>query len=123
MSLRTVALDTPRLCRSTNVFDPIGSLVETKSATIARRTSRRRSSACPIQSTSNFTPLYGGQLRLSALSVMASDVCREGDYPSRPWRRSCRLISHDFQGGSPRPALPPPQKQPRTHVAPCPSHD
>ena len=47
MSLRTVALDTPRLCRSTSVFEPIGSLVDTKSATMARSTSKRRSSALP----------------------------------------------------------------------------
>ena len=28
MSLRTVALETPRLCRSTSDFEPIGSLVD-----------------------------------------------------------------------------------------------
>ena len=49
MSLRTVADETPRLCRSTSDFEPIGSLVETKSATIARSTSKRRSSAVPIR--------------------------------------------------------------------------
>src|SRR5277367_5714809 len=49
MSLRTVADETPRLCLSTSDFEPIGSLVETKSATIARSTSKRRSSALPIR--------------------------------------------------------------------------
>src|ERR1700757_5071134 len=48
MSLRTVADETPRLWRSTKDFEPIGSLVATKSATIARSTSKRRSSALPI---------------------------------------------------------------------------
>src|SRR4051794_31069611 len=48
MSLRTVALETPRLCRSTSVFEPIGSLLATKSATMARSTSKRRSSALPM---------------------------------------------------------------------------
>src|SRR3982074_1082350 len=50
MSLRMVALETPRLCRSTRDFEPIGSCVETKSATIACKTSKRRSSALPIVS-------------------------------------------------------------------------
>src|SRR6201995_4047083 len=49
ISLRTVADETPRLWRSTSDFDPIGSLVETKSATIARSTSKRRSSALAIR--------------------------------------------------------------------------
>src|ERR1700710_648893 len=44
MSLRTVAEETPRLCRSTMPFEPTGSLVATKSATIARSTAMRRSS-------------------------------------------------------------------------------
>src|SRR6478736_931457 len=48
MSLRTVALDTPRLCGSTGTLLPIGSFVVTKSATMARRTSNRRSSALLI---------------------------------------------------------------------------
>src|SRR5947209_7657498 len=50
MSLRTVADETPRLWRSTNVLEPIGSLVATKSATMARNTSKRRSSALAIGS-------------------------------------------------------------------------
>ena len=54
MSLRTVALDTPRLCRSTRVLEPIGSRVETKSATMARSTSKRRSSVPPTGS--SFAP-------------------------------------------------------------------
>jgi len=49
MSLRTVALETPRLWRSTSVLEPMGSFVETKSATMARSTSKRRSSALPIR--------------------------------------------------------------------------
>src|SRR6201996_7946422 len=49
MSLRTVADETPRLWRSTSDFEPIGSLVATKSATIARSTSKRRSSALAIR--------------------------------------------------------------------------
>src|SRR5690349_12898947 len=48
MSLRIVALDTPRLCRSTRDLEPIGSWVATKSATMACNTSNRRSSALPI---------------------------------------------------------------------------
>src|SRR6478609_10743904 len=48
MSLRTVALETPRLWRSTRDLEPMGSLVATKSATMARNTSKRRSSALPI---------------------------------------------------------------------------
>src|SRR4051794_9460594 len=44
MSLRTVADETPRLCRSTMPLEPTGSLVATKSATIARSTAMRRSS-------------------------------------------------------------------------------
>src|SRR6185312_12840714 len=47
MSLRTVADETPRLWRSTNALEPIGSWVATKSATMARSTSNRRSSALP----------------------------------------------------------------------------
>lgn len=47
MSLRTVALETPRLWRSTIDLEPMGSWVATKSATIARNTSNRRSSALP----------------------------------------------------------------------------
>src|ERR1700752_1658030 len=57
MSFRTVALETPRLCRSTRVLEPIGSLVETKSATMARSTSKRRSSALPMCSPTPHTQL------------------------------------------------------------------
>src|SRR5690242_8074777 len=57
MSLRTVALDTPRLCRSTRDFEPIGSLVATKSATMARSTSKRRSSALPTCSPTSHSQL------------------------------------------------------------------
>src|SRR6185312_9937603 len=77
MSLRTVALETPRLWRSTNVFDPIGSLVATKSATMARKTSKRRSSALPIcDSPPDCCPFYGDQLRRYALSALPSGILR-----------------------------------------------
>ena len=44
MSLRMVAGDTPRLCRSTSALLPTGSLVAMKSEMMARRTSSLRSS-------------------------------------------------------------------------------
>src|SRR5262249_2460245 len=44
MSLRTVAGETRRWCRSTSVLLPTGSRVETKSSTMARSTSSLRSS-------------------------------------------------------------------------------
>src|SRR5947209_4236640 len=93
MSLRTVALETPRLCRSTNVFDPIGSLVDTKSATMARSTSNRRSSAVPNSVTSQFCPYFtviscadSHRERLGVSEVtgeeVPSGVYCPGDYPS-----------------------------------------
>src|SRR5687768_9215820 len=45
MSLRMVAGDTPRLCRSTSALEPTGSSVDTKSWTMARRTASFRSSS------------------------------------------------------------------------------
>ncbi|COZ46707.1 Uncharacterised protein [Mycobacterium tuberculosis] len=54
MSLRTVADETPRLWRSTRDLEPIGSWVATKSATMARSTSKRRSSALPIDCSPHF---------------------------------------------------------------------
>src|SRR3954468_22065963 len=48
MSLRIVAGETPRSCRSARALLPTGSLVETKSWTIARRTCRRRSSCATV---------------------------------------------------------------------------
>src|SRR4051794_9491307 len=48
MSLRMVAGETPRSCRSARALLPTGSLVETKSWTIARRTCRRRSSCATV---------------------------------------------------------------------------
>ena len=50
MSLRTVAGLTPRLCRSARALEPTGSVVETKSSTIARRTSSLRSSSTRVTS-------------------------------------------------------------------------
>src|SRR5664280_147862 len=47
MSLRTVAGDTPSWERSAKALEPTGSLVETKSRTIARSTSSLRSSSIP----------------------------------------------------------------------------
>ena len=43
MSLRIVAADTPKACRSTIALLPTGSRVSTKSCTIARSTCRPRS--------------------------------------------------------------------------------
>src|SRR5689334_17736229 len=45
MSLRTVAGLTRSECRSARLLDPTGSLVDTKSSTMARRTSSLRSSS------------------------------------------------------------------------------
>src|SRR5664280_3900468 len=47
MSLRTVAGDTPSWERWAKALEPTGSLVETKSRTIARSTSSLRSSSIP----------------------------------------------------------------------------
>src|SRR3954469_10437947 len=58
MSLRMVAGETPRSCRSARALLPTGSLVETKSWTIARRTCRRRSSCATV------TPPRTGPTRL-----------------------------------------------------------
>src|SRR5215469_10651404 len=45
MSLRMVAGETSRLCRSTSALEPTGSFVETKSSTMARKTASFLSSS------------------------------------------------------------------------------
>src|SRR5690625_5853872 len=83
MSLRTVADDTPRLCRSTSALDPIGSLVATKSATMARSTSKRRSSAIPMRTFyGDPRPARAGPLPLGAPGDLLHQFCR-------------RIVGHD----------------------------
>src|SRR3984893_19217525 len=109
MSLRTVADETPRLCRSTSDFEPIGSLVATKSATIARSTSKRRSSAVAISIdppnpdqftgiTSNYCPAHATPARM----VLAI-AC-----PAWPYRGAPRRIraADDLQGRARGQAVP-----------------
>ncbi len=50
MSLRTVAGETFRPCRSTRAFEPTGSSVATKSSTMARSTASLRSSCMSASS-------------------------------------------------------------------------
>src|SRR5687768_12722292 len=79
MSLRTVAGETPRLCRSASVFEPTGSFVDTKSSTIARRTSSLRSSSTD-SCTSLALPriecqVYGATPRSVAASGPRHELC------------------------------------------------
>src|SRR5947209_11258393 len=114
MSLRTVADDTPRLWRSTNVLEPIGSLVATKSATMARNTSKRRSSALAIGSTS----LIASSLRSGRAPIAMSGVWRRPPPRSRLACRACirrawaairgrrGSAADDLQGRARRQAVP-----------------
>src|SRR5580704_5623291 len=109
MSLRTVADETPRLCRSTSDFEPIGSLVATKSATIARSTSKRRSSAVPISIdppnpdqftgiTSNYCPAHATPAPHGARDSLSA-------WPHRAAPRRIRAAD-DLQGCARRQAVP-----------------
>src|SRR3954454_9644031 len=67
MSLRMVAGDTPRSCRSARALLPTGSLVETKSWTIALRTCSRRSSCATWTPPRNRSPPLRPECRKLAL--------------------------------------------------------
>ncbi len=110
MSLRTVALDTPRLWRSTSDLEPMGSLVATKSATMARSTSKRRSSALPICSpTLRSSDVHIARFIYTAsaagLPIALSHGARRcaGRFSTvrATTRRGCRLGTH-ADGNSPR---------------------
>src|SRR6185437_14484972 len=109
MSLRIVAGDTPRLCRSARALLPTGSLVEMKSATMARSTSSLRSSGV-IAARQLLSPVPGFQLRAD-----------RGIVAGEPVNLGCALVSGaqqtttfreqqgDLQGGVRRSSVPRPR--------------
>ena len=75
MSLRIVAGETSRLCRSTRDLEPTGSFVETKSSTMARKTASFLSSSTQLTSLALLGPecqVYGR----NRAPAQSSSICR-----------------------------------------------
>src|SRR5450755_3641583 len=102
MSLRTVAGETPRWCRSTRAFEPTGSLVDTKSWTMARSTSSLRSSSIRSPPSDAAWRASSQQAGTPPLGVPVYGARRPGIERTRPrvYAVDDCVSAHD-QGGMP----------------------
>src|SRR6266851_4226450 len=101
MSLRIVAGETSRLCRSTRAFDPTGSLVETKSSTMARSTASFLSSSTyppPLALRTPECQVYGGTILGHPI---ASHRARTTHLPARVTVKPAALKAGSMRGYDP----------------------
>src|SRR5262249_51137752 len=102
MSLRIVAGETCRLCRSTRVLLPTGSRVDTKSSTMARSTSSLRSSTLtdhlPLALSFPECQVYvpGMPSGWSRVAPHGGPAPRSGPGGTARWRRGHNLSSPQF---------------------------